>query len=116
MLLDFTPKASHTGFMTQRSLVTYLTSQAPGHTIDSAYELSHRFRVAEQTARNAMEAEHYVVEHGRWVKQVTQLDRIEQTLAALINLVQSLAVVHEPKMENGAWAVGHFVSSENAQV
>ena len=130
--------------MTQRSLTTYLDQKPPGYTIDSAYELAERFRLAEQTARTTLAACGFLLEEGRWVKQVTQLDRIEQALAALINWIQSAMappgaalkittpypeVVQGPRKEDRLWiqmtdqqtstpppAVEWEVRSENAQV
>lgn len=97
--------------MSLPALTAYLSLQEPGHTIDSAYALEQKYRLAAQTVISQLHAHHYVhqavaptistivsrtdgsvytypaTQSARtvWVKQETQLDRIERKLNLLLN-------------------------------
>ena len=95
--------------MSLPALTAYLSLQEPGHTIDSAYALEQKYRLAAQTVISQLHAHHYVHQaiaptistivsrtdgsvhtypattRTVWVKQETQLDRIERKLNQLLH-------------------------------
>lgn len=65
--------------------------------IQSCYELAGRYRVAEDTARSALQANGYVFDPdtSNWVRQETQLDRIERMLTSIhtaLNLPYTITI------------------------
>lgn len=86
--------------MSLPALTAYLSLQEPGHTIDSAYALEQKYRLAAQTVISQLHAHHYThtpipspsneaslrtVVRTVWIKQETQLDRIERKLDQLLS-------------------------------
>lgn len=76
--------------MSLPALTAYLSLQEPGHIIDSAYALEQKYRLAAQTVISQLHAHHYThipnaSLRNVWVKQETQLDRIERKLNQLLH-------------------------------
>lgn len=86
--------------MSLPALTAYLSLQNPGHAIDSAYQLHLEYRLAEATVVSQLQAHGYKrvttftptpppsrpKPRTQWVKQETQLDRIERKLDQLLAL------------------------------
>lgn len=84
--------------MSLAALDATLRLAKPGHTYDSAYSLSQQYRISQTTAVRLLEANGYAKVHQanqaqanqanqarfRWVKQETQLDRVERKLDLII--------------------------------
>ena len=83
--------------MSLAALDATLRLAKPGHTYDSAYSLSQQYRISQTTAVRLLEANGYIkVSYPppqtpqtpqtkfRWVKQETQLDRVERKLDLII--------------------------------
>lgn len=84
--------------MSLQALTAYLSIQKPGHTIDSAYALEQKYRLAAQTVISQLQSHGYqhtvrtypastptpTPTRKVWVKQETQLDRVERLLVDLI--------------------------------
>lgn len=75
--------------MSLQALTAYLSLQPPGHTIDSAYQLHREYRLSEATVKVQLQSHGYTrikipLSRNQWVKQETQLDRIERNLQFLI--------------------------------
>lgn len=79
--------------MSLQALTAYLSLQPPGHTIDSAYQLHREYRLSEATVKVQLQSHGYIrikiplsrtdgenPSRSQWVKQETQLDRIEKLL------------------------------------
>ena len=82
--------------MTVASLKAHLEINRPPM-IQSCYELAGRYRVAEDTARSALQANGYVFDPdtSNWVRQETQLDRIERMLTSIhtaLNLPYTITI------------------------
>lgn len=84
--------------MSLPALTAYLSLQEPGHIIDSAYALEQKYRLAAQTVISQLHVHHYThtpihandaslrtVTRTVWIKQETQLDRIERKLNQLLH-------------------------------
>ena len=70
--------------MTTRDMRTYLDIRRP-KVVDSAYGMADKYRISETTARSCLhECGYYLDESKRWVRQETQLDRIESMLGQLL--------------------------------
>lgn len=83
--------------MSLAALDATLRLAKPGHTYDSAYSLSQQYRISQTTAVRLLEANGYIKvsypppqanqanqARFRWVKQETQLDRVERKLDLII--------------------------------
>lgn len=84
--------------MSLQALTAYLSIQKPGHTIDSAYALEQKYRLAAATVISQLQSHGYThttlpiitrpentpvgstSSRKVWLKQETQLDRIERHL------------------------------------
>lgn len=88
--------------MSLAALDATLRLAKPGHTYDSAYSLSQQYRISQTTAVRLLEANGYTKVHQanqanqaqarfRWVKQETQLDRVERKLDLIIQALSLLS-------------------------
>lgn len=75
--------------MTVKDMRTYLDIKRPP-VVDSAYGMADKYRISEVTARSCLRESGYYLEENatpgngrRWVRQETQLDRIERLLEQL---------------------------------
>lgn len=94
--LDNSPYPSDTSLMTASSLKAHLEVNRPP-VVASCYELAGRYRVAEDTARNALKANGYVYDEDSraWVRRETQLDRIERMLINLHTVLELAPVSND---------------------
>lgn len=89
--------------MSLAALDATLRLAKPGHTYDSAYSLSQQYRLSESTVVRLLTGNGYAKVHQanqtnqaqarfRWIKQETQLDRVERKLDLII---QALTDSHD---------------------